>query len=239
MIVLESAPSAAVDEIVQTGYAVIRTAPLSDEVLDSFNRLPRDEHSLSRHRRIRLSQYFGYCENGQWIYALLPRRRYVQSAEYIRIAEAGGVARHREQLEIDPSELITSVMEQLPVDRAQQYHVNVNQIRVIVDADYKGVTVPEGPHRDGHEFSVVGVARRANVVGGETQVMLPHDHTPLFRHTLAENEAIAIDDERFVHYATNIESRDGAPGYRDIWVIEINRWENRCYGPLHDQRALR
>lgn len=29
----------------------------------------------------------------------------------------------------------------------------------------------------------------------------------------------------------------GTVGHRDIWVIEINRWHKRAYGPAHERRA--
>jgi hypothetical protein len=219
------------------GYAVIELPSLNDEILASFSRMPRDGHSLQRLREIRLSQYFGYWEEGQWIFALLPRRKYIQSAEYIRLAEAGGVFRHREQLKIDPSSLIARVMDNLPVDRSSGYHINVNQIRVIANAEFRGVTVPEGPHRDGHEFSVVGIAQRRNVHGGETQIIDPKTKEIVFRTTLQENQAILIDDERYIHYATDIAPLEGDSGYRDIWVIEINRWDKRAYGPRHERLA--
>jgi len=216
------------------GYSIIEMPELKHEELASFNKMPRDRHSLQRHRTIRLTQYFGYCETNQWIFAPLPKRHYVQSLEYIKLSEAGGVPRYREQLQIDPSSLIARVMDNLPVDRAELFHVNVNQIRVTVNKTFKGVTVPEGPHRDGHEYSVIAVATRHNVCGGETQVIEPKTNHIVFRKILAENEAILIDDERYIHFASNIEASHGEEGYRDIWVIEINRWKNRAYGPLHD-----
>lgn len=220
------------------GYCVIDTPLPSKEVEESFNNMPRDEHSPSRLRKIRLTQYFGYCEEGSWVFAPLPQRKYVQSADYIKLAEAGGVARHREKLEVDPSPLMASVLDSLPVDREGMFQINVNQIRVIANAEFDGVTVPEGPHRDGHKYSVICVAKRHNVKGGETQVMAPDSKEILFRTTLGENQAILIDDERFIHYATNIEPGQGDMGYRDIWVIEINPWSERAYGPKHEKMAL-
>lgn len=123
------------------------------------------------------------------------------------------------------------------VDRSKNYHVNVNQIRVVANVEFKGVTVPEGPHRDGHEFSVIGIAQRYNVQGGETQVIDPTTREVVFRTTLKENQAILINDERYIHYATDIVPVEGDTGYRDIWVIEINQWERRAYGPRHERLA--
>lgn len=116
--------------------------------------------------------------------------------------------------------------------------INVNQIRVVANGEYRGVTVPEGPHRDGHEYSVIAVVRRENVAGGETQVIDPITNQVIHRQTLEENQAIIIDDERYIHYATDIEPATGDSGYRDIWVVEINRWENRAYGRVHEREAL-
>jgi hypothetical protein len=219
------------------GYAVVDTPQLSSEVLASFGNMPRDGHSLTRLRHIRLSQYFGYREEGQWIFALLPKRKYIQSAEYIRLAEAGGVMRHREQLECDPSPLMASVLDSLGVNGTESYHINVNQIRVIANEEFKGVTVPEGPHRDGHEFSVIVIASRHNVTGGETQIIDPLTRKIVHQQVLNENQAVLIDDERYIHYATDVTPVEGEVGHRDIWVIEINRWHRRAYGPTHERRA--
>ncbi|MGG7674563.1 2OG-Fe dioxygenase family protein [Pseudomonas sp. WC2] len=219
------------------GFETIHTPPMSDAVMASFDNMPRDGHSLKRLREIRLSQYLTYNEEGQWFCALLPRRKYIQSAAHINLPEAGGVFRHREQLECDPGPLIASILDQLPVSRSEFFHVNVNQIRVIANHEFRGVTVPEGPHRDGHQYSVIVVARRSNVTGGETQIIDPQTQEIVHRETLGENMAVLIDDERYIHYATDIAPASGETGYRDIWVVEINKWQNRAYGPAHEARA--
>lgn len=220
------------------GYCVIDMPEIPSSLLGSFGNMPRDMNSLGRLREIRLTQYIGYWEEGEWVFAVLPKRKYLQSADYIQLAEAGGVPRHREQIIGDPTVLVAAVLNQLPVDLNQMFQINVNQIRVTVNVEYKGVTVPEGPHRDGHEFSVIAVAKRNNVKGGETQVIDPKTREILFRTILDENQAILIDDERFIHYASNIESEEGDVGYRDIWVIEINQWKNRAYGPAHERASM-
>ncbi|MDC0661373.1 2OG-Fe dioxygenase family protein [Marinobacter sp. SS21] len=224
-------------DYLENGYCVIDMPEIPQSLLDSFDKMPRDIHSPGRLREIRLTQYIGYWEEGEWFFAPLPKRKYVQSADYIKLAEAGGVPRHREQIVGDPTALIAAVLNKLPVELNEMFQINVNQIRVIANAEFKGVTVPEGPHRDGHEFSVIAVARRSNVTGGETQVIDPKTREILFRTILDENQAILIDDERFIHYATNIEPDEGDVGYRDIWVIEINRWHNRSYGPAHERTS--
>ncbi|GAA3938670.1 2OG-Fe dioxygenase family protein [Litoribacillus peritrichatus] len=232
-------PKLSVDgDYLKQGFCVIDMPTLSDEELDSFNHMPRDGHSLSRLRKIRLTQYFGFWDEIEWVFATLPQRKYVQSADYIKLSEAGGVPRHREQLTVDPSSLVSTVLESLPVDRERMYQINVNQIRVIANSEFKGITVPEGPHRDGHEYSIIAIAKRHNVTGGETQVIDPNTNEVLYKTTLSENQAILIDDERFIHYATPIEADKGDIGYRDIWVIEISPWENRAYGPAHERKAL-
>ncbi|MBK8972920.1 MAG: 2OG-Fe dioxygenase family protein [Hahellaceae bacterium] len=229
---------AANTDYLENGFCVVDMPAIDEALIDSFNDMPRDGHSMGRLREIRLTQYIGYWEEGEWVFAPLPKRKYVQSADYIKLAEAGGVARHREQIIGDPTPLVAAVLNQLPVELYELFQINVNQIRVTVNPDYAGVTVPEGPHRDGHEYSVIAVARRCNVKGGETQVIDPNNQEILYRTTLEENQAIIIDDERFIHYATNIEPEVGDTGYRDIWVIEINRWENRAYGPGHERASL-
>jgi hypothetical protein len=238
MLDLVEKPLSIAGDFAVDGWTIIDTPPLSDEMLATFDELPRDMHSLQRYRTVRLTQYFAYCEDGEWIFAPLPRRDYVQSAEYIKIPEAGGVKRFREQLVCDPSSLLVAILSALPIDRDELYQINVSQFRVRVDADWKGITVPEGPHRDGHRFSVVGVARRHQVQGGETQIIEPATGEIVYRTTLQNNQAILMNDERWIHYATDIVTADGYDsGYRDIWVIEVDPWAERCYGPLHEQRA--
>ncbi|MCL1482958.1 2OG-Fe dioxygenase family protein [Marinobacter sp. M3C] len=225
-------------DYLENGYCVIDMPEIPQSLLGSFDSMPRDMHSLGRHRELRLTQYIGYWEEGEWVFAPLPKRNYVQSADYIKLAEAGGVPRHREQIVGDLTALVAAVLNQLPVELNEMFQINVNQIRVTANVEYKGVTVPEGPHRDGHEFSVIAVARRNNVKGGETHVIDPTTREILFRTILDENQAILIDDERFIHYASNIEPEEGDVGYRDIWVIEINRWHNRAYGPAHERTSM-
>lgn len=225
-------------KFVESGFCVIDMPVMPASFQSSFANLPRDSHSPSRLRQIRLSQYMGFWDEDAWVFALLPQRKYIQSARYIKLAEAGGVPRHREQLEVNPAPLIACVLDALPINRKDKFQVNVNQIRVVANKLFRGVTVPEGPHRDGHEYSVIAVAHRANVKGGETQVIDPVSNKVVFRQTLNENEAIVIDDERYIHYATNIEPAEGEAGFRDIWVIEINRWENRAYGRAHERLAM-
>ncbi|MCL1476207.1 MAG: 2OG-Fe dioxygenase family protein [Marinobacter sp.] len=225
-------------DYLENGYCVIDMPEIPQSLLGSFDSMPRDMPSLGRHRELRLTQYIGYWEEGEWVFAPLPKRNYVQSADYIKLAEAGGVPRHREQIVGDLTALVAAVLNQLPVELNEMFQINVNQIRVTANVEYKGVTVPEGPHRDGHEFSVIAVARRNNVKGGETHVIDPTTREILFRTILDENQAILIDDERFIHYASNIEPEEGDVGYRDIWVIEINRWHNRAYGPAHERTSM-
>jgi len=229
---LEEAPTFA-----KQGYTVIKLVQPSAEIINSFDNLPRDTHSMGRLRQIRLTQYFSYNDDGEWVFATLPKRDYIQSSEYIKLAEAGGVRRHREQLEIDPSNIVSEIMNSLPISKDKLYQVNVNQIRVISNGTYNGITVPEGPHRDGHEFSVIAVVTRKNIEGGKTQIFSPDAEKLLFEHTLSENQAILIDDERFVHTASNIKHVIGSEGYRDIFVIEVNHWNNRAYGLKHEKSA--
>ena len=225
-------------DFLSKGYCIVDMPVMPKSLLESFGNMPRDSHGLGRLRQIRLSQYIGFWDEEEWVFALLPRRKYVQSALYIKLDEAGGVLRHREQLEVDPTPLIARVLDNLPIERCGMLQINVNQIRVVANAQFRGVTVPEGPHRDGHKYSVIAIARRENVSGGETQVIDPLTNQVLYRQVLKENQAILIDDERYIHFATDIEPVTGEMGYRDIWVIEINHWENRAYGRTHEREAM-
>ncbi len=92
---------------------------------------------------------------------------------------------------------------------------------------------------DDFDRSIVDLAvvKRENVDGGVTQVIDPDTMETLFETTLDENQAILLDDEKFIHYASEITPISGNTCYRDIWVVEVNEWSNRCYGPTHDREA--
>ncbi|MHA7773872.1 2OG-Fe dioxygenase family protein [Roseibium sp. M-1] len=208
----------------------------TQEMLDEFEQLPVDEYGSGPFRRIRVSQYFMYNEASQWTLALLPKRDFIQAAGINKLR--GGILRKREQLRVDPTELVDYVARQIPLDSTQHYHVNVNQVRVVSTPEIEGIVVAEGPHRDGHDFGAIIVVQRHNIEGGESQLSPLGGGEPFFKYILQPGEALVHEDPKMFHHGTNIRHLSDEGGYRDIWILAFNKWESRKYGPLHEQAAL-
>lgn len=100
------------------------------------------------------------------------------------------------------------------------------------------MSVPEGPHRDGHDYGMLAVFARDNISGAENLLMPTGGGEPFFRVTLQPNQALVFDDTALWHTATDIESLDGGEGHRDMWIVVFNRWDRRKYGAEFEERAL-
>lgn len=204
-------------------------------MLDEFERLPLDPYCGGKFRYRRFSQYRMHHNGRSWELALLPHRPFIQSKEYNRLV--GGVQRHLEPLRIDPTAQVGAGADAVPLDRARSYQLNIHQVRVIANESVKGIAVPEGPHRDGHEIGMIAVFKRKNIRGGITHLMPNGGGVPFFETTLKENQAIVYRDDKMFHNATNIEPLDAHGGFRDIWIVAMNDWENRRYGDEFEKRA--
>lgn len=217
----------------------------SQAVLDAFEQLVLDPYcgegrgrlSNGRHRYRRYDDFKVRHEKGAWRCERLPHRPFIQSPKFNKAV--GGVARHLEPLTVDPSVEVDSLFDSFGFDREIAYHAKIHQIRVIATREIHGVAVVEGPHRDGHEWQIVAVFRRHNIIGGESQLLPSGGGQPFFAHMLAPGEALCNEDAAMWHNATDIFPKDPASiGYRDIWIIAANRWERRRYGDLFEAASL-
>lgn len=208
-----------------------------DLVLDPYCGEGRGRLSNGRHRYRRFDDFKVWQEKDRWQCELLPHRAFIQSPKFNKAV--GGVERNLEPLLIDPSFEIDSLFTAFAFDPRHAYHAKIHQIRVITTKDIHGVAVVEGPHRDGHEWQIVAVFRRHNIVGGESQLLPMGGGTPFFAHVLSEGEALCNEDAAMWHNATDIFPKDPTvTGYRDIWIIATNRWERRRYGEHFDAASL-
>lgn len=221
----------------QTRFMVLENIPpATAEELGEFETLPVDKYGLGPYRHIRVSQYIMYHETGRWILGLLPRRGFIQPAHINKLR--GGILREREQLRVDPSDLVNHIADEIPLDTGRFYQVNVNQVRVVSTPEIPGILVAEGPHRDGHDFGAIVVVRRHNITGGQSQLLPLEGGDAFFSTTLQPGQALVHEDPKMFHYASNIEHLTAEGGYRDIWILAFNAWENRRYGPIHEASAL-
>lgn len=217
-------------------FDVIQLPNISPLAISEFNELPSDPYCGYGQRSRRFSQYMLFHNGTDWVLNVLPHRPFIQSKEYN--AFVGGVPRYLEPLRFDPSEQIISGALQIGLSTANAYQVNVHQCRVITNNDIKGVSVPEGPHRDGHEYGLLAVFSRNNISGGETQLF--HNGTkedPFFTTVLEPQTALIYEDGEMVHNATDIVALNDDGGHRDLWIVAYNTWPNRRYGPEFEERA--
>ncbi|MGP3980923.1 2OG-Fe dioxygenase family protein [Streptomyces sp. KR80] len=220
-------------------YRVMDLPPLDNEAMEEFGKLPFDPYTGGRQRHRRFSQYrISYQPDTMgWTMELLPHRPFLQPKAVNQLV--GGVQRELEPLRIDPTPQIDAAAKGIGLDPAHDWHVNVHQCRVSVGPDIEGVSVPEGPHRDGHDYAMLVVFGRHNIKGGENQLMPTNGGEPFFRVTLQPNpQALAFDDTQMWHTATDLESLDGGPGHRDLWIVVFNRWDRRKYGEEFERAAV-
>jgi hypothetical protein len=218
-------------------FTVIALPEPSDSVTTAFEHLPQDPYTPGGHRSRRFSPFKLTYEEVDAIWKLeeLPHRPFMQSRDHNTLV--GGVSRKLPPLTIDPSHQIDAACRAMGLDTAYAWHINVHQIRVIATPGIRGVLVPEGLHRDGHELVMIAVYARENIEGGETQLIPNEGGEPFFRITLNPNQALIFDDTAMLHYATDIVPLTPAGGHRDLWIVAMNKWENRRYGPEYEAAA--
>jgi hypothetical protein len=226
-----------VPDLKQSGYAVIDLPPLTEQMRSAFEDLPLDDYTGGRQRYRRFSQYrMTFSESDDtWVLELLPHRPFVQAPDINGLV--GGVPRPFEPLQIDPTAQIDAGAKALELSAAETWQINVHQCRVISNDEITGVSVPEGPHRDGHAFGMLAVFGRRNIEGGENELLPSGGGEPFFRVELQPDQALVYDDTQMWHNATDIRHTDPGGGHRDLWIVAFNPWEDRKYGDEFERGA--
>jgi hypothetical protein len=222
--------------LTQQHYAVIDLPLIEPEVMETFSDLPLDPYTGGKQRYRRFSQFRLDRGDDGWVATRLPYRPFIQPRSVNSLV--GGMQRPFEPFLIDPSRQLAAGAEAIGLDPVHPWQVNVHQCRVITSAEIAGVSVPEGPHRDGHDFGMLAVWSRENITGGVSQLMPTGGGEPFFIHTLLPGQALIYDDGKMWHHATDIEPRDARPGHRDLWIVAFNRWDRRKYGEEFERDAL-
>ncbi|MGH6848543.1 MAG: 2OG-Fe dioxygenase family protein [Methylocella sp.] len=217
------------------GYRIVDIPAASDALLASFNDLPLDEFCGGRQRFHRFSQYRLRFRDGHWHPERLPHRPLLQSHVYN--SKSGNVTRHIAPVQADAANWVDAALQSGGLDTARDWHLDINQYRVITTPSIKGITVPEGVHQDGHHYVMIFVFRR-HAITGATLSLLPVGGGPPFLQTIIEaGQAIIIDDTRMLHDASPIEPI-GDYGYRDYFGTALNPWEERRYGEEFEAKVL-
>lgn len=197
-----------------------------------FDNLPLDEYMKEgdTYRRRRFNEVL-LRDEGEWIsLTLKPLRGFYQAATVN--GYSGGVDRIYQPLELSTisnpflHQLIVDTYLLLPAERrsvSRVWDIGIHLYRITAQPDVPGHPVPEGPHRDGHEFTSITLVNRHNVEGGES-LFLDQTATVRLRHTLKTPlETALFDDAQGLHDVTPIHCQDQASvGFRDICGFSLN-----------------
>jgi hypothetical protein len=220
------------------GFLLIDPPPVSAEILDSYHRVPLDEYMAHGTRYKRFSQYkLTPKGGGDWEFELLPHRDYTAFRKFNPVA--GGIHRKYQPLEVDFLPLVRWGIAGLELDESENWQINVHQNRSRATTEKPGELTPEGVHQDGHEYVMIAILRRHNVIGGETRLWRGLDADEPFWHgTLQPGQAVLLDDRAIAHDVSDILPADGTEGYRDILITSFSRWREKWYGDEHDTAVL-
>lgn len=110
----------------------------------------------------------------------------------------------------------------------QQWLVNCHQIRTHAHGQQAGIPVPEGIHRDGVEYIMMGCVHKSSVVGGVSHVYEAEKTSPIFGTTLEPGQALLVDD-RVLHHMASPVLATGEHGYRDMILMGFHFWSRGHY----------
>lgn len=219
------------------GFCIIELPPVSQEILDSYDDCPMDEFMGNGTRFKRFSQYkLSWQESDGWIFELLPHRDYTAFKKFNPVG--GGIRRTYQPVKVDFTPIIRAAADEFRLDRSDEWQINVHQNRTRAVSGKPGPLTPEGVHQDGHEYVMIAILRRNNVVGAQTRLWRPDAPAPFWAGTLDAGQAVLLDDRAIAHDVTDLVSADGEPGHRDIVIAAFSRWKEKWYGDDHDAAAL-
>jgi hypothetical protein len=223
--------------ITDEGFKLVEIPPVTEEVLASYDRCPPDPYMGNLTRYKRFSQYrVSHKGDEGWHFEKLPHRAYTAFKKFNSIG--GGMRRPYEPLEVDLTPWARFGVESIPLDPSEDWQLNVHQNRSRATLEKPGQLTPEGIHQDGHEYVMIAILRRHNVVGGETRLWRPDATEPFWTGTLDPGQALLLDDRAILHDVTDIEPENGQPGHRDILIVAFSRWREKWYGEEHDAAVL-
>lgn len=101
-----------------------------------------------------------------------------------------------------------------------RWQCELHQFRIEAALNTQGLPTPEGMHRDGVDFVLVGLIARQNVAAGETEVYTD-DGQCMARFALEQPlDTVLLDDQRLRHGVTPVTVIDPSlPAFRDVVVI--------------------
>jgi hypothetical protein len=220
------------------GFDIIDLPPIPRDVLDSYDNVPLDIYMGNQTRYKRFSQYRLDYVGDDWKFELLPHRPYGQSRQFNTVA--GGIMREYEPTEADFVPFVRAAMAGLPLDKGgEPWQINIHQNRSRAAADKPGLITPEGVHKDGHDYVMIMVLRRHNVIGGEMRLWQDlNAPEPFWEGTVQAGQVALLDDRAVAHDVTDLLPAGPGPAYRDIAIVAFSTWQERWYGEEFDQSVL-
>jgi hypothetical protein len=225
--------------IAKNGFAVVRGAEFDlsglenawQSLTDNWMDLEVDAY-MADHGRYRLRRY------GRFFFRpatselkRLPHATVFQSQQVNNFA--GGI--HRNFAPLRPSTFENPCLLALirfdfdcfgttdPVLLSAPWEVWIHQIRIQSSGNSEVRPAPEGIHHDGHDFIVMHLVGRHNVVGGVSSVYDNLEnlvHSCSLEHPL---DTIYADDHRVMHAVSPIRAADDKRlAYRDILIIDFD-----------------
>ena len=114
--------------------------------------------------------------------------------------------------------------------------VDYHAIRYHVKGSTVALSTPPWAHRDSEPFVHLVVIDRKRVVGGDTFVALGGARLPNTGLCLAEMQGLMIP-QSLLHGVSPLMSADGSPGWRDAFVVTVQKLADGGLGREYDNAA--
>jgi hypothetical protein len=215
-------------------YAVLDIGEKLTRYSPSFHHLGPDEHHPAEKggRTRRLAQYYAKYDHNTKKAEItqLKTQLYVQGQSNKLL---GHVPRHFDTVEDDLRSYIEygfNVVDQnWPLSKYEsEWLIHCHQIRVHAMPAVTGIPVPEGIHKDGAEFVLMGCVAREGVKGGISHIYEDEGAPPIFGVTLMAGQAILVSDRDVYHMVSPVIAEKDE-GYRDMILMGFHIWSDGKY----------
>ena len=110
-----------------------------------------------------------------------------------------------------------------------EWLVNCHLIRTHAFKDKAGDPAPEGVHRDGVEYIIMGCVGTCNISGAISTLYKSEEaNSAIYSCTLAPGEALLVDDRQLMHGVSPVVAK-GDPAYRDMILMGFHYWRRSHY----------
>lgn len=193
----------------------------------SWNDMPPDQY-MADGGRYRRRRYATLSASADGAIKLEPHQPHYQSLEYNTLN--GGIAREFAPIadEVVCGNTMTSILEFCQTLFSQMlpettWHIELHQFRIEAGHGQAGKPTPEGVHRDGVDFVLVMMVKRANISSGTT-TMHDLEQRKLDSFTLtAPLDCAIVNDKRCMHGVTEVRQLDpNQVAYRDVLVVTFS-----------------